>query len=118
MHDDAGRLRLRARSFHNRRAPTATRYSEAFRLEVVSAARDRLAQGVAVSRIAHDLGLRPRTLGLWLRRNPASKLRRIRVEAEPERAPAIANAVLVMPSGVRIEGLDLDGIVRLLRSLA
>ena len=122
MQDVAGRLRLRARRFLNRRAPTATRYTEAFRSEVVSLARARLAEGVAVARIARELGLRPRTLGLWLRRGPAPRLRRVRVEREPGRVPndgAVPRSlVLVMPSGVRIEGLDLDGIARLLRSIA
>jgi hypothetical protein len=83
-------------------------------------ARERLAEGVAVARIAHDLGLRPRTLGLWLGRKPVPRLRRVRVAAEPApgEGTAITPLVLVMPTGVRIEGLDLDGIVRLLRSMA
>lgn len=118
MQDVAGRLRLRARRFLNRRSPTATRYTEAFRLEVVALARERVGHGVALARVARDLGLRPRTLALWLRRRPVPKLRQVQVEPEHERAPAITSLVLVMPSGLRIEGLDLDGILRLLRSLA
>jgi transposase-like protein len=122
MQDVAGRLRLKARRFHNRRVPTATRYTDAFRSEVVSLARERLAEGVAVARIAGELGLRPRTLGLWLRRKSGPRLRRVQVEAEhgrvPGEGPATTPLVLVMPSGIRIEGLDLDGIVRVLRSMA
>ena len=51
-------------------------------------------------------------------RQPVTSRRDDLETPEPERVPAIATAVLVMPSGVRIEGLDIDGIVRLLRSMA
>ena len=59
MLDSARRLRSQARRFENRRQPTGTRYSPAFRAEVVVHAHARVRTGVAVSRIARDLGLRP-----------------------------------------------------------
>ena len=125
MLDSARRLRLQARQFENRRKPTGTRYSAAFRSEVVTLARNRIADGVAVARIARELGLRSKTLTLWMRRVPASKLRAVRVERDPRPVPAPAAAatsdrrvVIVTPSGVRIEGLDLDGVAQLMRSLA
>jgi len=92
MLDSAVRLRTQARQFTNRRKPTATRYSAAFRTEVVSVARARIAEGVAVARIARDP--RPALSGSEFR------------------------PVVVTPSGIRIEGLDLDGLVRVVRSLA
>ena len=125
MLDSARRLRLQARRFENRRQPTGTRYSAAFRAEVVFHARARVRAGVAVSRIARDLGLRPKTLTLWMRGVPVSKLRTVRVERDAQPVPAAATVataeqrlVVVTPSGVRVEGLDLDGIVQLMRSLA
>ena len=125
MLDFARRLRLQARRFENRRQPTGTRYSAAFRAEVVIHARGQVRAGVAVSRIARDLGLRPKTLTLWMRDTRLSKLRAVRVErdAQPLLSTAAEAAVeqrlvVVAPSGVRVEGLDLDGIVHLMRSLA
>ena len=125
MLDSARRLRSQARQFENRRKPTGTRYSPAFRAEVVTHAHAEVRKGVAVARIACDLGLRPKTLTLWMRRMPASKLRAVRVEHDPRPGPMPAaeaiperRAVIVTPSGVRVEGLDLDGIVQLMRSLA
>ena len=120
MLDSARRLRSQVRQFENRRNPTGTRYSAAFRTEVVSHARARVREGVAVTRIARDLGLRPKTLTLWLRRAPVSKLRAVRVERDPRPATVMPEIrpVVVIPGGLRIEGLDLDGVVRLVRSLA
>ena len=125
MLDSARRLRSQARRFENRRQPTGTRYSAAFRAEVAIHARGQVRAGVAVARIARDLGLRPKTLTLWMRDMPASKLRAVRVEHDARPVPAAATAaaaeqrvVVVTPSGVRVEGLDVDGVVQVLRLLA
>ena len=125
MLDSARRLRSQARSFENRGKPTGTRYSPAFRAEVVRHAHAQVREGVAVSRIARGLGLRPKTLTLWMRDMPASKLRAVRVERDARPLPSAAavaaaehRLVVVAPSGVRVEGLDLDGVAHLMRSLA
>lgn len=120
MLDSARRLRLQARRFENRRKPTGTRYSAAFRAEVVTLARGRIADDVAVARIARDLGLRPKTLTLWLRQTPVSKLRAVRVESDPRPATVVPEIrpVVVIPGGLRIEGLDLESVAKLVRSLA
>jgi transposase-like protein len=125
MLDSARRLRVQARQFENRRKPTGTRYSPTFRAEVVTHAHAEVREGVAVARIARNLGLRPKTLTLWMRRMPASKLRAVSVEPDPRPGPmpaAVAiserRAVIVTPGGVRVEGLDLDEIVQLMRALA
>jgi len=120
MLDPTRRLRLQVRRFENRRRPTGTRYSAGFRAEVVTLARARIADGLALARIARDLGLRPKTVTLWLRRVPVPKLRAVRVDRDPRPAPVASELrpVVVTPNGVRIEGLDLDGVVRVARSLA
>jgi transposase-like protein len=120
MLESARRLRLQARRFENRRTPTGTRYSAAFRAEVVALARGRIAEGVAVARIARDVGLRPKTLTLWLRRTLAPKLRAVSIESDPRPAPVVPEIrpVVVIPGGLRIEGLDLESVVKLVRSLA
>lgn len=120
MQDPTRRLRSQVRRFENRRKPTGTRYSAAFRAEVVTLARDRIAEGVTLARIARDLGLRPKTLTLWLRRPAVPRLRTVRVERESRPAPIVPEIrpVVVLPGGLRVEGLDLDGVARLVRSLA
>lgn len=125
MPDRAARLRFQSRKFARADAPTAARYSAEFRVEVVQHTRERVRDGVSVSRIARDLGLRPKTLGLWLRQTPASRFRAVRVEPDARPRPVgdvpaapTAAPVVVIAGGVRIEGLDLDGVVRLVRSLA
>lgn len=123
MPDPTRRLRLQARRFENRRKPTGTRYSAAFRAEVVGLARGRIAEGVTTARIARELGLRPKTLTLWMRRVLAPKLRAVRLEREARPGPELAAAserriAVVTPSGVRVEGLDLEGVIQVVRSLA
>ena len=54
MLDSARRLRSQARRFENRRQPTGTRYSAAFRAEVVIHARGQVRAGVAIARIANE----------------------------------------------------------------
>ena len=122
MLDSARCLRLQARRFENRRKPTGTRYSSVFRTAAAAHAHAEVRAGVAVARIARDLGLRPKTLTLWMRRMPASQLRPVGVERPVPMSTVVttveARPVLVTPSGVRVEGLDLDGIVQLMRALA
>jgi transposase-like protein len=120
MPDPTSRLRSQARRFENRRKPTGTRYPTAFRAEVAALARGRIAEGVSVARIARDLGLRPKTLALWLRRTAVPRLRRVRVEGDPWPAPVASETrpIVVTPGGLRIEGLDLASVARLVRSLA
>lgn len=121
MLDPARRLRSQALQFANRRKPTGTRFSAAFRAEVVSHARTRARDGAALARIARDLGLRPKTLARWMRQTPASKLRAVRVERDerPDLAAAAPDRriVVVTPSGIRVEGLDIAGVAQLMRSL-
>jgi len=79
-------------------------------------ARSRQAEGVAVSRVARELGLWPDTLIRWLRAASRRGVRAVTVEPEPvQRA---AQPVLVTPRGVRVEGLDVEALVHVLRSLA
>ena len=115
-----GELRARARRIENREHPTATRYSAAFREEAVALALERRAQGLAVSRIAAELGLRGQTLTLWLRSAPKRQLRRVRLAPEVPATPAesVACGIVVSVGAVKIEGLDLESAVRLVRALA
>jgi transposase-like protein len=121
MSKASGELRARARRFENREHPTATRYSAAFREEAVALARERRAQGLPVSRIAAELGLRGQTLTLWLRSAPKRHLRRVSLAPEVPATPAaepVPCGIVVSVGAARIEVLDLESAVRLVRALA
>lgn len=120
MSEAKGDLRARARRFENREHPTATRFPTEFRDEVIAVARERHALGVPVARIAAELGVRTRTLALWLRAAPKRRLRRVKLAPE---APAVAtdatsSVLAVIVGAVRVEGLDLESAVRLVRALS
>jgi transposase-like protein len=121
MDSTARRLRNEAKQFSNRETPTASRYSPEFRDEVVRLARERRELGVPVSRIAGELGVRGRTLSIWLRSAPKRRLRRVKVApVAPVAETGVPSApLLAVSSGaMRIEGLDLESVARLIRLLS
>ncbi|MBP9145770.1 MAG: transposase [Thermoanaerobaculia bacterium] len=120
MSKTSGDVRARTRRFENREHPTATRFSAEFREEVVALARGRRALGVPVARIAAELGVRTRTLALWLRTAPKRRLRRVKLapDATPAAPPATSSTMAVTVGPVRVEGLDFESVVRLVRVLA
>jgi transposase-like protein len=120
MDDPTRQLRVQARQFTHGKVPTAVRYPVAFRAAALALARPRLGRGVAVARVARDLGVPTQCLGRWLRAQPsAAPLRRVAVAPEPEAAPRPpAGLVLLTPQGHRVEGLDRDGLIAVLRALA
>jgi transposase-like protein len=108
------RLRSGAQQLTRGKAPTGIRYPAAFRTTAVALARPRLATGVPFVRVARELGLPTKSLARWLQRRPAPRLRPVAVGPDP--TPA-ASVVLVTPHGCRVEGLDRDGLVAVLRAL-
>ena len=119
MHDDIRRLRLQVRSFRRDRSPRATRYSKAFQVQAIAAARKRLAEGIVVAQVARELGLTTQTLTRWLGSSSRPALRPVRIVAGPRPVVhAPTNLVLVAFGGIRVEGLDMDGVIQILRSLA
>jgi hypothetical protein len=114
------RLRTDARQLARGKVPTAVRYPAAFRAAALALARPRLGRGVSIARVARDLGLPTQSLGRSLRLpKPPATLRPVAVSAAPATAryPA-ARLVLVTPQGHRVEGLDRDGLIAVLRALA
>jgi hypothetical protein len=118
MDATARRLRGEAKRSANREVPTASRYSAEFREEVSKIARSRRALGVPVVRIAEELGVKSRTLALWLRSAPKRRLRRVEVAPVIEAAPSSASRFSVSVGAMRIEGLELEAIARLARLLS
>lgn len=92
----------------------ARRYPRQLRDEILSYAEERRRQGAAKSVVARSLGLNPHTFYSWIRGGqPRDAFQRVHV-AEG----STAHPVLVTPDGYRVEGLDVGGVVRLLRELA
>jgi transposase-like protein len=121
MDDRIRQLRTEAQQLARGRVPRAVRYPAAFRAAALALARPRLGHGEAIARVARDLGLSTQCLGRWLHRppTPPAPLRPVAVTPEREAAASPpARLVLLTPQGHRVEGLDRDGLIAVLRALA
>jgi transposase-like protein len=92
-------------------------YPDGLRREIEANLADACDRGIPVARGAGELGVPPSTLTLWRRRAAGGPFRPVALTAP---APAIAPPplVVVTAAGLRVEGLDLAGVVTLLRTLA
>lgn len=111
------RFRSQVRRLAKGRAPRSVRYPVAVRDAAVALGRTRLRQGHSINRIARELGISEPTLAGWLRTRGPAVLRPVAVAPEPEptRAPGF---VLIATHGLRVEGLDRDTLIAVLRALA
>jgi transposase-like protein len=126
MNDPIRRLRTDARHLTHGKVPTAVRYPAAFQTAAVALARPRLSRGRSIARVARELGLPSQALGRWLRRTPAAPEPRSRrvlrpvavVPAAAAVAGSLTGPVLLTAQGLRVEGLDRDDLIAVLRALA
>ncbi len=119
MDEEIRRLRADARRLAQGKHRSQVRYPEAFRRAAVTLARRRQGRGGSVTRLAREIGVSEPTLTKWLRPSPGPGLRPVAVALPPPPAPhAGASPVLIAPNGVRIEGLDHDALIAVLRALA
>jgi transposase-like protein len=120
MDDSIRQLRVQARQLAHGKVPRAVRYPVAFRAAALALARPRLSRGVPIARVARDLGLSTQCLDRWLRAQPSpGPIRRVAVVPMPVAAARPpAGLVLLTPRGHRVEGLDRDGLIAVLRALA
>jgi transposase-like protein len=125
MNDTIQRLRIDARQLTRGKVPTAVRYPATLQARAVALARPRLSRGRSIARVARELGLPSQALGRWLRPPPEAPVGRPRDVLRPVTVvPAAAVAgppagpVLLTPQGLRVEGLDRDGLIAVLRALA
>jgi hypothetical protein len=79
------------------------------------AAEPQMAGGASMHRVATALGPPARSLLRWLEQSAPPVLRPVTVR--PEAPSAAAGPVLVTPQGVRVEGLDRDTLIAVLRLL-
>ncbi len=130
MDERVRQLRATVEALRQGSAPKATRFSAAFREQVIALAQERRAAGTPLLRTASELGLHVRTIGRWLRgiskkaegNAPKRHFRRVTValadsETSAARLSSPASGPIVLVGALRIEGLDLDGVVRLVRAL-
>jgi hypothetical protein len=118
MDQETRRLRADARRLARGKHPSQVRYPDAFRRAARALARRGLGQGGSVARLARELGVSEPTLTKWCRPPAPPVLRPVAVRPDPTPlAPPSAGVVLLTPHGVRVEGLDREGLVAVLRAL-
>lgn len=113
---------LRARIEKTVRGTNGRRkFDDDVRRQAAALARRCVENGESVRSLAESLGLNPATLYYWLKTTTSSPMVRAvelverEVEAEaPREEPG--HLVVVLPSGVRIEGLQLADVIDLVRN--
>ena len=138
MDERVRQLRATVEELRHSSAPKATRFSAEFREQVIALAKEKRAAGTPVVQTASEVGLHVRTIRRWLRgipkragdkaarkaggTAPKRHFRRVTValadsETSAARLSSPASGPIVLVGSLRIEGLDLDGVVRLVRAL-
>jgi hypothetical protein len=96
-----------------------SRVPDAIRAMIVDYARQRQGAGVGWSTIAREVGFSMGAITSWARAGtPAPRLRPVAVRAAAIVALPASGLVVVLPSGVRIEGLHAAEVPALLAQLA
>jgi transposase-like protein len=108
-------FRSQVRRLAKGRSPRRVRYPVAVREAALALGRSRL--GHSVHRIAHELGISEPTLAGWLRPGGPAMLRPVTVAPDPE-PRRVVGIVLIAAHGVRVEGLDRETLIAVLRALA
>jgi DNA-binding transcriptional regulator YiaG len=122
--DRARQFREAAAHLNRDRGKTGWRYPDSLRAIAVEHCREQRRAQLSFSRIATELGVSTVTLGRWIERAetlPSSEDERAafrQVVIEPERLANTNGLALVLPSGLRIEGLGVDDALELVRGLA
>jgi len=124
MRSRLAKLRREIQRYQRPDRPRAARYPRALRREIGRLAHQAHASGTSFASIARTLGVAP-TLVLRSRpgddrvtRNTAGAVRPVIVTPVEAPPPARAAAVITLPSGLRIEGLNVREIAALVRALA
>ena len=113
MDATAQRFRRRARREFGDRQGAERRYSDDLRQEAVAYWRAREAAGDGVRVVAAALGVAPESLRRWAQAPPFRPVRV--VEAAAPADPRLV--VIVDPTGVRVEGVDVETAAQLIARL-
>ena len=114
---EAGEIRSCLRRVRRGREARGVRYPVEIRQDVVRFILDREAEGQSRAAAAAVLGLKYQTVRRWLR--ATVRLRPVAVVGGPAAATeaSVPAPVLITPSGVRVEGLDIETLTRLVRAI-
>jgi hypothetical protein len=101
-------------------------YDKNLRREVCAYAGPHLAEGTSLMSVARALGMEAATLGYWMKARRATQrsMRPVEIVEEPvvprssDKPKETREAVVVLPSGVRIEGLKMNELIELARRLS
>lgn len=116
MLEDAKAFRKEVRRRTRGRTGTGVRYGPERRRRAVAYIRARQAEGGSIVAASRDLGLRSKIAYQWLRAEPVAAFRAVEVAEDPD--STFGGPILITPSGLRVEGLDLAGLAALLRALS
>jgi transposase-like protein len=119
MDDHVRAVQKRIRAVQREHPRGQRRYPADLRAEIVSVVRAGQAAGRSMRRLARALGVSAPTLTTWVHAPSRGALRPVTIA--PDAMPALSppsRPVLVTPHGVRVEGLDVAGVVTVLRALA
>lgn len=114
---DNDRLRNALRR-QRRQGGLRTRYPFSLRQQVARHARERLAAGERLASIAVSLDMALASLQRWVATQSSERLRPVQVGVASRSGRASGTGVLVTPSGLRIEGLDVEQLAALLGALS
>src|SRR5262245_37934864 len=113
------RLRSEAQQLARGKAPRAIRYPPRFRAAAVKVAQAHVDQGGALADLAAEMGVSTPTLQHWLEQPAMPRLRPVTLEAVTRLGGhERARPVLITRHGVRVEGLDAEALIAVLRALA
>lgn len=118
---EARRIRQEVLKRQSRSPGTGVRYPENLRHKALAYVRQHESAGESIRSIAALLGRRRQILLYWRQRGKKAAFRPVSVTTRPRPLcppPEVPRPVLVTPRGCRVEGLDLSGMVALLRELA
>ncbi len=113
------RFRSRVRQLADGKAPQGVRYPVALRDAAMKLWRAQLRQGHSLAATARALRISEPTLAGWLRPRRPARLRPVALAPDPEPKQASPiSPVLITAQGVRVEGLDRDTLIAVLRALS
>ena len=118
--DQAELFRETAARANEGRDRTGWRYSASLRRLAVEYCRSCRSRQQPFAEIARALGVSTLTLGRWLQeaqREPGPRFREVVLDQSAPSPSVDAALAVVMPSGVRVEGLSLSGVIELARAL-
>jgi transposase-like protein len=119
MDEAIRRLRSQAQQLARGKARWAIRYPPEFHVAAVAVARAQLDRGVPRQRVARELGVPAWSLARWLQQSGPARVRPVTIAPEPARSRSAAtDLVLMTRQGVRVEGLDRETLIAVLRALA